>query len=192
MEEARQKARVLLIEDVEDESFLIKRKLMELPLIEVDLTIASTMKEAEDCIAAIFPQIIILDLKLPDSSEEKSVTKIFDFGFFGYVIVLSGSNTYFEQAFYNGAEVYLLKQNLSDYPELLIHSVLMGYFRQKNKAIVNARRFTTKMQSLFEESDYGLTKHIQNEIINTTVRTRSSARSASGGAGGKPANVIAE
>jgi len=105
---------------------------------------AHTLHEAEAALDAITPDIILLDLRLPDSSESRTLGKLLEHPHSGRVpiIVLSGYYSRLEglAAVAQGAEDYVLKGD--GFHEGLLDAVAKACVRQRNvgRAALCARR----------------------------------------------------
>ena len=83
--------------------------------------------------------ILILDIALPDINGFEFLKKIQNYFSFVKVLVLSGHNEkeYFTKAFENGAWGYIQKNDLFDYLDLGIQTIIEGkkFFNLENEAV---------------------------------------------------------
>lgn len=106
--------KILLIEDNIDDAFFLKRALVKIPATvgEFTLDIATTLTEALDILQTAQPDVILLDLSLPDSSGLNGVKTIINATKIP-LVVMTGMNdeVYAQKAIALGAQDYLVKGN---------------------------------------------------------------------------------
>ena len=122
---------ILLIEDNPGDARLIKEYLSEVKNITFNLQICERLSEGIDILESEYIDIILLDLKLPDSEGLKSFDKIFSTAPHVPIIVLTGLNdeTTAISAVQKGAQDYLVKDNVEG--DLLIRSVRYAIERKR-------------------------------------------------------------
>ena len=123
--------RILLIEDNPGDARLIKEYLSELKDIKYTLTTTDKLKKGLSILDNEFIDVVLLDLKLPDSEGLNSVEEIFNVSPNIPVIVLTGLND--ENTAINavkmGAQDYLVKDKVES--ELLIKSIRYAIERKR-------------------------------------------------------------
>ena len=121
----------LLIEDNKYYSQLLSRMLSADPNCAYAIKFAENLKEAEEQLTAGMPQIIILDLHLPDSSGMDTLKYVRDLAPAVPILVLTGSDDeeLGTMAISLGAQDYLLKQSVK--PRSLRRAV--RYARERKK-----------------------------------------------------------
>jgi len=123
--------RILLIEDNPGDARLIQEYLSDLKDIEYNLCNADKLSKGLEILESEFIDVVLLDLKLPDSEGLISVQKIFDIAPNIPVIILTGLND--EKTAINavkmGAQDYLVKDKVES--ELLIRSIRYAIERKR-------------------------------------------------------------
>jgi len=123
--------KILLIEDNPGDARLIKEYLSDVKNIAFDLKIADRLMDGTEILDNEFIDVVLLDLKLPDSEGLQSFDKIFDVAPTVPIIVLTGLNdeTTAIQAVKMGAQDYLVKDKVEG--DLLIRSIRYAIERKR-------------------------------------------------------------
>jgi two-component system sensor histidine kinase DegS len=125
--------RILLIEDNPGDTRLIKEYLSDLKGIKYILSTADRLNKGLEILDNEFIDVVLLDLKLPDSEGLKSVEEIFNISPNIPIIVLTGLND--ENTAINavkmGAQDYLVKDKVES--ELLIKSIRYAIERKRSE-----------------------------------------------------------
>jgi len=144
--------KVLLVEDDTVDSQLVKRVLASCSQpVEFTVELAESLSEAIKCIGNTEYNIVLLDLRLPDSSGIDTVRKVRKVNPRLPIVVLTGLDD--EEtgllAIKNGATDYLVKgQSLEN---LLVRTILYALEREKEKKLIldTNRRLQETSQELF-------------------------------------------
>lgn len=115
--------RVLLIEDDEAHAWFISRYLKQVEKVRIALSHAATLAEGLRLLASQPFDAVLLDLRLPDSDIDETVSRIMPHVLNVPIIVLSTLEdpSLAKSALEQGAEGYLWKGDLS--PELLHRAI---------------------------------------------------------------------
>jgi PAS domain S-box-containing protein len=142
MSHSLQGKRILLVDDDAGDIELIRHCLMEAVNDLSSLMIAANLKEALHKIRSSEPDVILLDLELPDAKEMYALHAISALSPNASIIIMTGNNDdlFVENALQSGAHDYLLKDALSSH--LLTHSL---------KFALDRAEFTNERQRLHEE-----------------------------------------
>ena len=137
------KIRILLVEDQDEDAFLVERMLRRGThgtAFEVDR--ARTLKEALGSVAASLPDLVLLDLSLPDSSDLEGLTYLTERFEAVPIVVLTGFQGHARalQAIEIGAQDYLHKDLMT--PELLQRSI--RYARERSRILGGTRQLLEK------------------------------------------------
>lgn len=108
--------RILIIEDNEDDVYLVQQLLREAPALSVDLVHARSLKQALDDLAKGGIEVILSDLNLPDSQGLGTFAKLAVHARAVPILILTGSHdeeTLALAAIRNGAQDYLEKNQIN-------------------------------------------------------------------------------
>jgi DNA-binding response OmpR family regulator len=119
----RSTIRVLLIEDDEAHAWFISRYLKHVEKVSIALFHAATLTEGLRLLASQLFDAVLLDLRLPDSDIDETVSRIVPHALNVPIIVLSTLEDPLlaKRALEQGAQDYLWKGDLS--PELLYQAI---------------------------------------------------------------------
>jgi len=108
--------RILLIEDNPGDVRLIREMLAEVPDVSFELESAGRLSTGLKCLAKKQPDIVLLDLGLPDSQGLETLGKICSKTTTVPIVVLTGldDEAIANQAVHKGAQDYLLKDDIND------------------------------------------------------------------------------
>jgi len=108
--------RILLIEDNPGDVRLIREMLAEVPDVSFELESAGRLSTGLECLAKKQPDIVLLDLGLPDSQGLETLGKICSKTTTVPIVVLTGldDEAIANQAVHKGAQDYLLKDDIND------------------------------------------------------------------------------
>jgi signal transduction histidine kinase len=103
--------RILLVEDNPGDARLLRETLREAHSLSFDLVHASRLADALELVAAAAPDVVLLDLSLPDAHGRETVGRMLDAAPEVPIIVLTGlaDETVAVQAVQSGAQDYLVK-----------------------------------------------------------------------------------
>jgi signal transduction histidine kinase len=103
--------RILLVEDNPGDARLLRETLREAPSLSFDLVHASRLSEALELVASEAPEVVLLDLSLPDAHGMETVGRMLQAAPEVPIIVLTGlaDETVAVQAVQSGAQDYLVK-----------------------------------------------------------------------------------
>lgn len=123
--------KILLIEDNPGDARLIKEYLSDLKNIEHNLQIAERLQDGIEILENDFIDVVLLDLKLPDSEGLSGVEQIFNVSPNIPIIILTGLNdeTTAINAVKMGAQDYLVKDKVES--ELLLRSIRYSIERKR-------------------------------------------------------------
>lgn len=123
--------RILLIEDNPGDARLIKEYLSDVKNVKLTLHFAENLRSGIDILENEFIDVLLLDLKLPDSQGLESIEKIFSIIPNIPIIVLTGLNdeTTAINAVKMGAQDYLVKDKVE--ADLLIRSIRYAIERKR-------------------------------------------------------------
>ena len=133
------KITILLIEDNQGDSRLIKEMLNEITILNCSLIIAETIKDGCEQIKTNDISIILLDLNLPDSSGKNTFDAIMNVAPNIAIVPLSGMHNMdltmllIEQ----GAQDYILKNELNSVQ--LAKTILFAIERKKIELLLNEK-----------------------------------------------------
>ncbi len=127
----QKKLNILLIEDNPGDERLVREMLRSIKDIEMHLDHADSMASGKEVLASSQPDIVLLDLSLPDSQGLATFQNLRDCVPNIPVIVLTGREdaTFGLAAVQDGAQDYLTKSEIND--RLLLHAVLYAVERKK-------------------------------------------------------------
>lgn len=137
--------RILLIEDREEDAFLLQELLTDFPTEKFQLTWKDTLKSGLDCLSDQQFEVILLDLSLPDSRGLVTLEQVHAAAPYLPVVVLTGfeDETLGLKAMQQGAQDYLLKNHIDT--ELLARSLSYAIER---KRLESQLRLMQRLQSL--------------------------------------------
>ncbi|MCC7159440.1 MAG: response regulator, partial [Ignavibacteria bacterium] len=123
--------KILLIEDNPGDARLIQEYLSDLKNVDYSLEIADRLKKGIEILEDEFIDVVLLDLKLPDSEGLNGVEQIFSIAPSIPVIVLTGLNdeTTAINAVKLGAQDYLVKDKVDS--DLLVRSIKYAIERKR-------------------------------------------------------------
>jgi len=123
--------KILLIEDNPGDARLIKEYLSDVKNVAFDLQISDRLNAGIDILEEEIVDIVLLDLKLPDSEGLNSLDKIFAAAPYVPIVVLTGLNdeTTAIKAVQMGAQDYLVKDKVES--DLLIRSIRYSIERKR-------------------------------------------------------------
>jgi two-component system OmpR family sensor kinase len=132
--------RVLLIEDDEAHAWFISRYLKQVENVRIALSHAATLADGLRLLASQPFDAVLLDLRLPDSDIDETVSRIIPHALNVPIIVLSTLEdpSLAKSALEQGAEDYLWKGNLSS--ELLYRAIQHAIERQLRRIREDASR----------------------------------------------------
>ncbi|MFH0733048.1 MAG: PAS domain S-box protein [bacterium] len=130
------KISVLLVEDNPGDALLIKEMLFDIKSINYELIINESLKQTKEYLNKINPDVLLIDLSLPDSKGIDTFLKISEIYYDKPLIILSGNND--EEisclAVQKGAQDYLLKGKIDE--TILNRSILYAIERKKLETAV--------------------------------------------------------
>lgn len=132
--------RVLLIEDDEAHAWFISRYLKQVEKVRIALSHAATLAEGLRLLASQPFEAVLLDLRLPDSDIDETVSGIIPHALNVPIIVLSTLEdpSLAKRALEQGAQDYLWKGDLS--PELLYRTIEHAIEQQLRRIREDASR----------------------------------------------------
>ncbi|MBO9571107.1 MAG: response regulator [Chitinophagaceae bacterium] len=166
MSEDIPKLKILIIED-NQEDLLIFNEFLRLSKLPIENIFHSfTLKEALGIIIKNRPDLIIMDLNLPDSNGIPTFNRINNEAPAIPIVVLSGLNDLDTalETIAKGAQDYLLKGEFDE--KLLLKTIQYSIERKKNLLKENKKR------NLYLENKLKMQKIITNTIIQTQERER--------------------
>ena len=125
--------KILIVEDEEGSRIVIKLVTKELYIAGANFHEVGSMKEALDYLKKEKPQIMLLDLRLPDSPAHATVDKISDFAEKGIsVVVLTGyaSEENATKAYAKGAVKVMNKEDA--FKEKVLLTSLIEVYQKRN------------------------------------------------------------
>lgn len=137
--------RILLIEDREEDAYLLQELLTDFPAEQFQLTWKDTLKDGLACLHDNSFEVILLDLSLPDSRGLVTLEQVHLVAPYLPVVVLTGfeDETLGLKAMQQGAQDYLLKHHLDS--EILARSLSYAIER---KRLESQLRLMQRLQSL--------------------------------------------
>lgn len=141
---------ILLIEDNPDDQFLLSEELSDTVITNNNLEIASTLKEGISKLNRNKPDVVLLDLSLPDSFGLEGLNKIKAMGMDMPVIIFTGlhDNLIALDAIKNGAQDYLVKGKYTK--EQLERTI--RYALQRKHSLDQLRKSDKKFRSYAENA----------------------------------------
>ncbi|MBI4343417.1 MAG: response regulator [Candidatus Omnitrophica bacterium] len=137
---SEQPVRVLLVEDTAEDTRLIREVLTHEPHLPLRLLHAERLSTALELLAKESLDLVLLDLRLPDSEGLATLTAIRQRAPRVPVVVLTASDddALATQALQHGAQDYLVKGYIQVYPTLLTRSMRYAMERQRGEDEVRA------------------------------------------------------
>jgi len=129
---------ILLVEDNPGDKVLIKEFLQSCRYIDFELTDASRLSEALQSISKREPDVILLDLGLPDSQGLETVTRIGSKARFPAIVVLTGQKdeSVGMEAVRQGAQDYLVKGQVTS--DAIERAIQYSLERKKTEILAEA------------------------------------------------------
>jgi len=148
------KISVLLVEDNPGDVRLIREYLMQSEDVSFDITIRSTAAEALEFLLANCPDVVLLDIQLPDSAGLDTLYKINRLFPSLPIVILTGisEKEFALTALQHGAQDYLPKNQIT--AELLVRSLL--YSIERKQAAEKIKKIGQHYHALIEKAPDGI------------------------------------
>nr|WKN38948.1 hybrid sensor histidine kinase/response regulator [Tunicatimonas sp. TK19036] len=162
--------RILLVEDNPADQEIVKEVLSETTFFRYDLEICDRISVAEKCIDKQKPDIILLDLSLPDSTGLRTLEKLQEKDLSIPIIILTGlddpSSSIGIEAINKGAEDYLSKEEINTQP-LLAKTISFALERHKLKReLFQAMNHLQKYNEKLKDYAYVITHDLKAPLTN--------------------------
>ncbi|MCU1593034.1 MAG: diguanylate cyclase/phosphodiesterase with and sensor(s) [Frankiales bacterium] len=148
---------ILLVEDDPDHAFLVRRRLREQLLPDLDVQVLGTLAAATARLRVGDVRCVVLDLSLPDAKGLEAVQRLRAADPTIPIVVLTGmdSDELGRQALQLGAQDYLVKGQHG--PEAVGRSVVFAFERAKRQAAEQSQAvFANRLQLVLEASAEGI------------------------------------
>lgn len=184
-------ARILLVEDQDLDARLVDLALRRPVESSFEIFRARTLAQALELCASQEPELVLLDLSLPDSDGLVSLRKLNE-AFPELPIIVLSANTEMElavEALENGAEDYLYKDDFNQ--KILKRSIL--YSLERNRSKLKLLSIERRMQEMLRLESLGtLAGGIAHEFNNvlTAVMGNISVLEAEAGPGSESAHLL--
>ncbi len=145
-----QRLQILIVEDNIGDFRLIEQMLLEIRDFSKDIIQASTLQEAIQAVIDHKPDVILLDLSLPDSHGFDTFQQLNNVNSCIPILILSGLNDtrFAHEAVKNGAQDYLVKGEFEE--KLLAKSLLYSIERKSSTELIRQSQASYKL--LFENN----------------------------------------
>lgn len=162
---------ILVVEDNTGDFLLIQEMLHAIKGFKKDIRHVNTLQEAVQEINQQIPDVILLDLSLPDSYGIDSFTHLNDYNSSIPILILSGLNdtTFAHDAVKDGAQDYLVKGDFEE--NLLAKSILYSIERKASMELLKQSQSSYKL--LFESNPIPM--YIRNSTDFSIIKANQSA-----------------
>ncbi|GJQ61381.1 MAG: hypothetical protein SCALA702_04340 [Melioribacteraceae bacterium] len=141
--------KILVVEDNPGDLLLLKEIIFDTMFNGSDIAEATNLSEAVNRISEKSYDVIFLDLVLPDSQPEHTISTIFSLNPAGAIIMMTGVDDihFGEDAVRRGAQDYIVKNQLN--PKLLERAICYSVTRKKDKdKLKNLYRLLTSIRAI--------------------------------------------